>query len=121
MTAFPIPESVRKSCFSLFARLEFSVEEAYEFCHYMEDWTEVRGVLFRKHSDGRKIPEETILNPEIEDYFRFGTGAIFKLRYAIAFYSLDCNRKWNRDGDLQRKFYSGKYDYDRIRYQITEK
>lgn len=98
--------------------LGFSLDEAYAYNTYMENATEVRGELLSKLRDGSEYPIKTVLNPEIEDYYQFDWGPVFKVRNGRESYYLRGNGVWERDLSLLRRMFEG--DYVRIPYRIVE-
>lgn len=112
-------------CSMLVTRLGFEPDEAYDFYEYLNHATEVWGELISTWSNGKEQaegkPVKALLNPEMEDYYQFESGRIFKVYDGTRFYYLDGDGNWVYDGSLQKRFYDSGYSYWRIKYRIEKK
>jgi len=108
-------------CTYFLLRLGYDFDEAEEIYNRFNNISLVSGILEYVGKDGNLYQIETMLCPEIEDYYMFDNGLIFKFdNKNNKFYSL-IDGNWVYNGSLQKKFYSGEYNYERIKYRINEK
>lgn len=109
----------------LVTRLGFELDEAYDFYEYLDHATEVWGELIPIRWNGKEFvdgqPVKARINPEMEDYYQFETGRIFKVYDNLNFYYLNADREWVHDGSLQKRFYESGDSYWRIKYRIEPK
>lgn len=103
------------------ADLGYTLEQANDIYEYFNRVGILPGLLEYTDNEGNVIQIEAMLSPDVEDYYKFDNGNIFKFdNKKQKFYSLN-NGKWVYDAELQRKFYDSGYNYERISYKITKK
>lgn len=79
----------------------------------------MKGYFIYKGHNGKTFCQEAILDPDVEEYFRFDSGLIFKIVNDMSFYYLDGDGRWIHDGDLQRMFIDPQYSFIRIGYSLS--
>lgn len=121
---FSNPQKRKDNYFLLFMGLDFSMDEAYDYCEYMENASAAPGVLLPIRWNGKEKmegkPVEAILNPAVENYYQFESGTIFKIRNGTQYYRLNSDGEWFYDGSLQRRCEDAAYRFWRIGYRILE-
>ena len=129
---FPLDDGqygkLRRNRFLVCLNLELSADEESEFTAHLnkliEDRTKVRGILYPRDRNGREYPVEAILDPRNESYCQLGDGSVCKKRFMGGGYYdtyVLFDGRWVYDGSLQRQFEDPGYDYESVRYVITEK
>ena len=108
-------------CTYFLLRLGYDFDEAKQIYDSFNTVQTVLGVLEYIDKNGNLHQFEAMLCPDVEDYYMFNNGLIFKFNNkSNKFYSL-VDGDWVHNGGLQKKFYSSEYDYERIKYKIIEK
>lgn len=108
-------------CTYYLLRLGYDFDEADEIYDEFNKVQEFFGVLEYIDSNGKLFMQHAILKPNVEDYFMFDNGIIFKFDNKKNKFYLLLDGEWVYDGSLQRKFYSSEYSYVRLKYKIDEK
>ena len=101
--------------------LGYNFDQLNKIYDYYNNIKTYSGILEYTDGDGNVFQEEAILCPDVEDYYMFDNGLIFKFdNRKNKFYSL-IDGEWIYNSNLEKKFYDSEYDYERIQYKIIEK
>ena len=103
---------------ALVVRLDFPYGEMDAFLDHLDAAACVPGLLYCSDETEQRVPVPAILDPEIEHYYQFSSGIIFKVRYETEFYYLSSDGRWIYDGGLERQFIDSQYPYTSLSYKL---
>lgn len=111
----------KEFCLFLLMQLGYSEEQAIQIYDAFNNVEFYDGTLEYVGDNGELVILNSLLNPEVEEYYRFVRGNVFKYnKMEDKFYAFS-NGRWEFDADLERKFYDVGYDYVSIKCHINKK